>query len=1025
LSSENGSVGSYETPINTRVSEMTAGALDGISIINTGNLDFGADAGDGQVNIEVAGNLDLTNNKMGDLMLGVIKASASAILRAGAYGFTLGDSFENDQWILAESIALYASGNIGTAETPIVVMTTTGTLSAVSSGGSVVIEEINLNGMLVGDIEGSSVTLIFKGSIKDEKSEELIRAAAAAIAAFALAESRYSLAAGAYDTANHYITVLLPERLGRAAAEGDVTRAQANLNGAQTAYGTAYADLAEAEAALAAIVGAGGEVELKQAEIATLETQKSDKEAELAQKQAELDGLDAEDPDYDTKLADLETEIDVLGIEIADLASEIEVAGGELAALEAEAAEIEEIIALFNALIDAEAELARIDGIIDEEAARVDLAGLAAQKVALGSDLEAAEIAKDNALLAAEGAMASIVSDGDITLTFDAGADIGQSDNALTIQLGTNGRLVLKSGVDTPASEGSIDLEACGNLTLGSAISASGDINLAATGDITAASDLSGTALTGQSASISSVSGNVGTSAASPLRTSISSISALGKKVYISNSSSAVIDRVVADEADLSIGGDIGATATGAGQSNIITGKLKLRADGNIGSTTEKLAIDAKELSGSSRNINMISNAEAIKIQSLTASQAADLTINGSITGGNITAGELSIAAIGNVGEGADELEVNVPPSRISIVSEQGESSFKNRYSDSQGGGDGDGGGGGGGSGGGAPTPPQTQTIGSEKTGITVTGLISPTAKLKVTDQLLHQQDDCSACAILKAMQQEGMGLLLRSISLTGDYEGTLTISIPVPAEYEGRTLTILYSEGSTLKSSSAVVKDGKLTFETDTLSSFLILTGANPVRVAEPMPFKDLTPADWFYAAIIQVHGHGIMRGVSEDDFAPNDSLTRGMFITMLYRLAGEPETRGEAGFEDVDSDSWYSDAVAWAVENGIAFGFDPSTFGTDADITREQMVVMMFRFMAHKGFDVGSTGDLSSYTDVSSISDWARAAFEWAVGAGQIKGTLPDVLNPAGTAIRAESAIIIWRFMMKYMQPQIIIGG
>lgn len=274
-------------------------------------------------------------------------------------------------------------------------------------------------------------------------------------------------------------------------------------------------------------------------------------------------------------------------------------------------------------------------------------------------------------------------------------------------------------------------------------------------------------------------------------------------------------------------------------------------------------------------------------------------------------------------------------------------------------------------------------------------------------------------------MKQEGMGLLLHSISLTDDYEGTLTISIPVPAEYEGRTLTILYSEGGTLKSASIVVKDGQLTFETDTLSSFLILTGANPVRVAEPMPFKDLTPADWFYAAITQVHGLRIMRGVSDDDFAPNASLTRGMFITMLYRLAGEPETHGEAGFDDVESDSWYTDAVAWAVENGIAFGFDPSTFGTDADITREQMVVLMFRFMAYKGFDMGAPGDLSSYSDVSSISDWARADFEWAVGAGQIKGTMPDVLNPTGTAIRAESAIVIWRFMMKYMQPEIIING
>lgn len=563
---------------------------------------------------------------------------------------------------------------------------------------------------------------------------------------------------------------------------------------------------------------------------------------------------------------------------------------------------------------------------------------------------------------------------------------------------------------------GSIDLEAYGDLILGSAISAAGDINLAATGNIAAASDLSGTVLTGQGASFSSVSGNVGTSAASPLRTSILSISALGKKVYISNSVSAIIDRVIADEADLIISGDIGASAAEAGESNIIAGKLKLSADGDIGSKAEGLAIDSKELAGSGQNINMISNAEVTKIQSLTASKTADLTINGSITGGNISAGELSIAAIGNVG-GDRELEVNVPPGKITIVSEQGETSFKNRYSDSEGGGDGGGGGGGGGA-------PQTQTVDNEKTGITVTGQISPAAKLKVTDQLIHQQDS-SACAILKAMQQEGMGLLLYSISLIGDYEGRLTISIPVPAEYEGRTLTILYSEGSTLRSTSAVVKDGLLTFETDTLSSFLILTGANPVRTAGPMPFKDVTPADWFYAAITQVQGLGIMRGVSDDDFAPSSSLTRAMFITMLYRLAGEPETHGEAGFDDVELDSWYTDAVAWAVENGIAFGFDPGTFGTGVDITREQMVVMMFRFMAHKGFNMGPSSDLSSYSDVSSISDWAREAFEWAVGAGQIKGTLPDVLNPAGTAIRAESAIIIWRFMMKYMQAEIIING
>ena len=204
------------------------------------------------------------------------------------------------------------------------------------------------------------------------------------------------------------------------------------------------------------------------------------------------------------------------------------------------------------------------------------------------------------------------------------------------------------------------------------------------------------------------------------------------------------------------------------------------------------------------------------------------------------------------------------------------------------------------------------------------------------------------------------------------------------------------------------------VTEQADGTYTFTMPNGQVTVTVTfeqAPLPFPDVTEGDWFYDAVRYAYETGLMDGVGDNLFAPNSETTRAQLVTILYRLAGEPEPGGDSGFADVAAGTWYTDAVVWAAENGIVNGTTDTTFAPGEDITREQLVTVLYRYAESKGYDVSASADLSGYPDAGQVQDYAQPAMAWAVAEGIVEG-VDGNLNPAGNATRAQIATILMRF-------------
>ena len=182
-----------------------------------------------------------------------------------------------------------------------------------------------------------------------------------------------------------------------------------------------------------------------------------------------------------------------------------------------------------------------------------------------------------------------------------------------------------------------------------------------------------------------------------------------------------------------------------------------------------------------------------------------------------------------------------------------------------------------------------------------------------------------------------------------------------------------------------------------------------------EKLPFTDVKEGDWYYRAVRYAVQQGLFKGVTDTTFAPNSKLNRAMAVTILYRLAGEPESTEQVTFTDVKEGAYYYKAVAWALENGITTGVDATRFAPNADVTREQMVTFLHRYAEVSGQDVNRMASLSSFRDAGSVSNYAREAMAWAVGNGILQGMEQDLLAPQGTATRAQAAAILMRFLTR----------
>ncbi len=185
-------------------------------------------------------------------------------------------------------------------------------------------------------------------------------------------------------------------------------------------------------------------------------------------------------------------------------------------------------------------------------------------------------------------------------------------------------------------------------------------------------------------------------------------------------------------------------------------------------------------------------------------------------------------------------------------------------------------------------------------------------------------------------------------------------------------------------------------------------------------LPFTDVAQGAWYYDAVAYAYENGLMAGMGNDLFLPNGTTTRAQLVTILHRLEGAPALGDNLDdpFSDVAADSWYGQAVYWARENGIVKGVSDTAFGPDQALTREQMAAMLHRYAQYKQADLSASADLSGYTDAGQIANYAQAAMAWTNGTGLITGTSATTLSPKGTATRAQVATILLRMSDLFAQ-------
>ena len=238
-------------------------------------------------------------------------------------------------------------------------------------------------------------------------------------------------------------------------------------------------------------------------------------------------------------------------------------------------------------------------------------------------------------------------------------------------------------------------------------------------------------------------------------------------------------------------------------------------------------------------------------------------------------------------------------------------------------------------------------------------------------------------------------------------YNAYIDLTGYVPT-WRGHTFIGWYSERSLMNKVSGVYLTRDMTVYAGWRVDENPNTGANP--------FTDVSEKDWFYGDVMFVYENGLMLGTSKTLFSPHGMATRGMMATILWRMEGSPVPKGKNSFTDVEAGKWYADAITWTAENSIFAGYGKDKFGPDDPITREQLAAIFYRYADYKGYDLTVKGNLDKFKDADKITDYAKTAMQWAVGSGLVKGKSGNLLDPQGTATRAEIAAMLHRFIEKY---------
>ena len=230
-------------------------------------------------------------------------------------------------------------------------------------------------------------------------------------------------------------------------------------------------------------------------------------------------------------------------------------------------------------------------------------------------------------------------------------------------------------------------------------------------------------------------------------------------------------------------------------------------------------------------------------------------------------------------------------------------------------------------------------------------------------------------------------------------------------AVYQPETAVISWKSSN--ETVAKVDKNGNITALSSgeaviTAAGFQGLSAQCTVTVdGELLPFDDVLPGAWYYTEVRQAMEQGLLRGLGERTFAPDQAMTRAMVVQVLYQSSGKPAVKDPADFSDVSADSWYADSVAWAVKQGVVQGVSAQHFSPDTPMTRQDLAVILWRYAGAPN----AQNDLSGFRDGTKTAEYAQPAMTWMTQQGFLQGT-KGLLQPIKTVTRAEAATIFLRY-------------
>ena len=195
------------------------------------------------------------------------------------------------------------------------------------------------------------------------------------------------------------------------------------------------------------------------------------------------------------------------------------------------------------------------------------------------------------------------------------------------------------------------------------------------------------------------------------------------------------------------------------------------------------------------------------------------------------------------------------------------------------------------------------------------------------------------------------------------------------------------------------------------TALAMLLSLNLTAFAAVEDTGYSDVATDAWYADAVAYVRDNGLMSGTSETAFEPDGTMTRGMLVTTLYRLAGSPSLENEDlgyPFADVPGDAWYADGVYWARLNGVAGGYSDERFGPDDPVTREQIAAIFWRYAGSPDSETGA-----GFADEEDISDYAAEAVDWARANGIVNGMEGNYFLPQDSATRAQVATLLQNYL------------